>query len=124
MTALDDVSTEAFCYLTTRGRVTGDPHEIEIWFALRDSTVYLLAGGGRTADWVKNILAAPEVKVRVGSLEMSGHGRLVEDADEEAWARSALLDKYDPTYAGDLTGWSQNALPVAVDLIGAGTPWP
>ena len=23
-----------FCYLTTRGRVTGAPHEIEIWFAL------------------------------------------------------------------------------------------
>lgn len=116
MSSLGDVSTEAFCYLTTRGRVTGEPHEIEIWFAVRDPTVYLLAGGGRTADWVKNILAAPEVKVRVGSLEMNGHGRLVEDADEEAWARSALLDKYNPTYAGDLTGWSQSALPIAVDL--------
>lgn len=116
MTALDDVSTEAFCYLTTRGRVTGEPHETEIWFAARDSTVYMLAGGGRTADWVKNIVATPEVKVRVGSLEMSGSGRLVDAADEEAWARSALLDKYNPTYSGDLTGWSQSALPVAVDL--------
>lgn len=98
------------------GRVTGEPHEIEIWFAARESTVYLLSGGGRDADWVKNILVAPEVMVRVGSLETGGRGRLVEDADEEAWARAALLNKYNPTYGGDLTGWSQTALPVAVDL--------
>ena len=24
---------EQFCYLTTTGRVTGRPHEVEIWFA-------------------------------------------------------------------------------------------
>jgi hypothetical protein len=27
-----------------------DPHRIEIWFALEDATVYLLAGGGERAD--------------------------------------------------------------------------
>ena len=37
---------EDFCYLTTRGRVTGRPHEIEIWFAVDGDTVYLLSGGG------------------------------------------------------------------------------
>ena len=63
---LEGHEREAFCYLTTRGRVTGDPHEIEIWFAARDSTIYMLSGGGSSADWVKNILANPEVRVRVG----------------------------------------------------------
>jgi hypothetical protein len=32
-----DLADEEFCYLTTTGRVTGRPHEIEIWFALEDS---------------------------------------------------------------------------------------
>ena len=27
-----------FCYLTTTGRVTGEPHEIEIWFAVDGDT--------------------------------------------------------------------------------------
>ena len=35
---------EAFCYLTTVGRVTGRPHTIEIWFAREGSTVYMLSG--------------------------------------------------------------------------------
>ena len=28
------------CYLTTTGRITGRPHEIEIWFAVREATLY------------------------------------------------------------------------------------
>ena len=27
---------ESYCYLTTRGRVTGQPHTIEIWFGMPD----------------------------------------------------------------------------------------
>ena len=33
---------EDFCYLTTTGRVTGLPREIEIWFALQGATLYML----------------------------------------------------------------------------------
>src|SRR5215210_3089845 len=31
---LRGLAEENFCYLTTTGRITGRPHEIEIWFAL------------------------------------------------------------------------------------------
>src|SRR5919198_4125925 len=41
-----------YAYLTTTGRVTGRPHEIEIWFALHAGTVYVLSGGGDRSDWV------------------------------------------------------------------------
>lgn len=116
MIDLEAMAGEAFCYLTTRGRITGDPHEIEIWFAAKGSTIYMLSGGGTRSDWVKNILATPEVAVRIGEREFDGRGRMVEDPDEESWARAALLDKYNPTYSGDLTKWSQTALPVGVDV--------
>jgi deazaflavin-dependent oxidoreductase (nitroreductase family) len=116
---LGDLSNEAFCYLTTIGRVSGNPHEIEIWFASRGSTIYMLSGGGTRSDWVKNILSTPEVKVRIGALELGGTGRTVEDPDEDAWARAALLEKYNPTYSGDLTEWSRTALPIAVDIRGS-----
>jgi hypothetical protein len=32
---MDDDASQAFCYLTTTGRVSGRPHTIEIWFARR-----------------------------------------------------------------------------------------
>ena len=48
-----------FCYLTTRGRVTGEPHEIEIWFAIHGDTLYLLAGAGDRSDWVRNLRGRP-----------------------------------------------------------------
>jgi deazaflavin-dependent oxidoreductase (nitroreductase family) len=117
MIDVEAIAREAFCYLTTRGRITGDPHEIEIWFAASGSTIYMLSGGGRRSDWVKNVLATPEVKVRVGARDFEGRARVVEDAQEEAWVRSALLEKYNPSYGGDLTKWSQTALPIGVDLF-------
>src|SRR5688500_2310587 len=49
---LSGLADEPFCYVTTTGRVTGQPHTIEIWFAVRNRTLYLLAGGGHRADWV------------------------------------------------------------------------
>ena len=52
-----------FCYLTTTGRITGRPHEIEIWFAFppdpASTTLYLMAGGRERSDWVKNLLQNP-----------------------------------------------------------------
>ena len=35
-----------YCYLTTTGRHSGEPHRIEIWFALADGVAYLLSGSG------------------------------------------------------------------------------
>ena len=39
------METSAFCYLTTRGRRTGRPHTIEIWFVVIGASAYLMAGG-------------------------------------------------------------------------------
>ena len=61
---LESLAGQDFCYLSTTGRVTGRPHVIEIWFALNGSTLYMLAGAGTRADWVKNALRNPEVRVR------------------------------------------------------------
>ncbi len=114
-----ELANESFCYLTTIGRVTGEPHEIEIWFASRDDTIYMLSGGGDRSDWVRNIVANREVHVRIRDRQFQGRARLVEEPAEEEWAREALPTKYGSSYAGDLTPWSQTALPIAVDLLSA-----
>jgi deazaflavin-dependent oxidoreductase (nitroreductase family) len=106
-----------FCYLTTTGRVTGRPHTIEIWFALNGPTLYMLSGGGASADWVKNLKRTPEVTVRIKRVQFTGRGRVVEQAEEDALARRIVVAKYQPRDSDDLTGWGQTALPVAVDLL-------
>jgi deazaflavin-dependent oxidoreductase (nitroreductase family) len=107
---------EDFCYVTTTGRVTGNPHTIEIWFAAHDDSIYILAGGGHASDWVKNVKRRPSVPVRIGSATFKGHGRIVDAPDEDARARRLLLEKYGPRYSGDLDDWGRTALPIAIDL--------
>lgn len=110
------VDAEPFAYLTTTGRRSGRPHRIEIWFGLRGRTLYLLSGGGHGADWVANLRADPAVRIEVGELAADAVARLVADQEEDAVARRLLFEKYARSYSGDLTGWRERALPVAVDL--------
>ena len=51
VTKLQDFADENFCYLTTTGRVSGCPHTIKIWFALKGHTLYMLSHSLRTVEW-------------------------------------------------------------------------
>jgi F420H(2)-dependent quinone reductase len=53
-----------YLYLTTIGRVTGQPREIEIWFTEHVGHFDLVAER-KSANWVRNIQSQPRVKVRV-----------------------------------------------------------
>ena len=106
----------SFCYLTTVGRATGNPHEIEIWFALvpERRTLYMLAGNPNS-DWVKNLRKEPNVTVRISGETFPARSRIVESADEDELARDLLVEKYEQT-PGTLQNWRKRALPVALDL--------
>jgi len=120
MAALDpSLAAEDYCYVTTTGRVTGKPHTVEIWFALRDSTIYILAGGRYRADWVKNAMKQPDVRVRITNREFDGRARVVEEGAEDLMARRLLLEKYARSEDDDLDDWAITALPVAIDLAPA-----
>jgi len=113
---LAQLSGEEYCYLTTKGRVTGRPHEIEIWFGLHNSTLYLLSGSHRS-DWVRNLLKDPSVTVQISEHTFTGTARLVTDKEEEHRARYLLAEKYQEWEEGQtLSQWAQTALPIAIDL--------
>lgn len=114
-TNLQSLAAEEFCYLTTVGRVTGRPHEIEIWFAVENRILYMLSGGGDRSDWVKNMRRNPEVAIWIDGKTFEGRARVVENEDEDTLARRLLVEKYEHT-PGRLANWGRTALPVAVDL--------
>lgn len=109
------------CIVRTKGRSTGREHEIQIWFARRADTLYLLAGGGRSADWVRNLEANPVASVSLDGAWFAATGRVLDgraDAAEAETARALVFDKYQPRYDGSLEEWRVRALPVAIDLHG------
>jgi deazaflavin-dependent oxidoreductase (nitroreductase family) len=111
------LADQDYCYVTTTGRVTGKPHEVEIWFAMRGNTLYILSGGQDRSDWVRNAVKMPRVSVRIGDKRFEGEARIVRDGtDEDALARRLLLDKYTARSSGDLSDWGKSALPVAIEL--------
>lgn len=110
------LAKEEYCYLTTTGRVSGRPHEIEIWFGLQNGTLYLLSGSG-TSDWLKNLRKDPAVRVRIGKHIFAGTARLVSEKEEDRMARYLVAGKYhEMDDENTLDEWARTALPVAIDL--------
>lgn len=110
-------ANEEYCYLTTKGRVTGKPHLIEIWFGLDGTTLYMLSGGGKDSDWVKNLIAEPAVSIRIGKQNIPAIARLVTDKKEDTLARRMLAAKYYHWREGQpMEDWATTALPIAFDF--------
>jgi len=89
-------------YLTTIGRVTGQPREIEIWFAERCGRFYLVAER-ESANWVRNIQSQPRVRVR-GDSEFDAIARVVHN-DREPQLAAAVKALFDAKY-----GWSDGVI--------------
>jgi deazaflavin-dependent oxidoreductase (nitroreductase family) len=104
---------DQFLYLTTTGRKTGLPRQIEIWFVAATGRFYILAEHSHRTQWVKNIARNPRVRVRVGtrgSREFEATARALDpERDAEAWRTAQRLSqqKY---------GWG-DGLPVEITPV-------
>jgi deazaflavin-dependent oxidoreductase (nitroreductase family) len=91
-----NTSEPAYLYLTTTGRRSGLPREIEIWFTRHNGCYYVIAEYP-TSDWVQNLSAHPRAQLRVGDELFSATARTV-NADAEPELHSAVQqlsrDKY------------------------------
>jgi len=86
------LAEEAFVYVTTTGRKSGLPREIEIWFVVRGGAIYILAEHGCGAQWVMNVLEQPRVKVKLGSVSFEATARVLDAAtDADAWRKAQDL---------------------------------
>jgi len=117
MAPFERLANKDFCYLTTIGRKTGRPHTVEIWFARENGSLYLLSGGGDSADWVRNLRKSPAVRVSIGSRTVAAKARAITAPEEDALARRLLDEKYMGWKTGKpLSAWARNALPVKIAL--------
>ena len=108
---------DAVCHLQTTGRSSGRPRTIEIWFATDGARLYLLAGGRHGAHWVRNLIADPRVRVRIGGRTLEGTARVSEGTERESLARRLLAAKYQGWRDGaPLSSWAAGSLPVEISF--------
>ncbi|MGI9606459.1 MAG: nitroreductase/quinone reductase family protein [Acidimicrobiales bacterium] len=107
-----------FAYLTTRGRATGRPHRIEIWFVVIDGAVWVNSGGGETSDWVRNLMAHADLTLEIGSHSWPARGTLRPDLDDHP-ARKGLAARYQGWKPGTpLSAWATGSLLVEIRAVG------
>jgi deazaflavin-dependent oxidoreductase (nitroreductase family) len=102
------MSHESFLYLVTRGRKTGAPREIEIWYVELAGNFYIVSERREHAHWVRNLRVLADVSFSVGSRnDRESHvrrtparARVVDDATDPELTpqiRALMQQKY---------GWS------------------
>ena len=83
-----------FLYLTTTGRRSGQPREIEIWFTRHEHCYYVIAEHRDQANWVQNLRANPKVHIRVAGSSMEATARVTDAmAERTLWRRIQALSE-------------------------------
>ena len=91
--SLSDVADAKLVHLTTRGRRTGKPRTVEVWFANSDNVVYLSHEGDYT-DWMKNIQKDGTVNLEINGIRFEGEARIVSEGESFQKGKHALYLKY------------------------------
>jgi deazaflavin-dependent oxidoreductase (nitroreductase family) len=79
---------KAFALLETTGRRSGRPRQTPVGNGLVGDTFWLIAAHGRRADYVRNLLANPRVRVKVAGVWRTGSAVALPDDDTVARSRS------------------------------------
>ena len=87
-----------YLYLTTTGRKSGAPREIEIWFTQHNGRYYIISCLFERAHWVQNIIRHADVSFRVGEQSYRGGARIVDPSQEPetvSLVKELSEEKYD-----------------------------
>ena len=113
--SLKSVADKQVLKLTTVGRRTGLPREIEIWFVVWCERLYLFAETREAAGWVKNIRRNRKVTVHIGECRIDAAARVLDrHTDRKLWDQVAAI-------ANRKYGWG-DGLPVEVTPLSSCTP--
>jgi hypothetical protein len=89
--------------ITTRGRKSGKPHTVTIWFLVDGPKMYLATLDARR-DWVRNLGKTPDVLLDADGVRLRGRATAVTDPGVEAHVRELLAKKYWMAWIGSWFG--------------------
>lgn len=88
------MNNQQYLYVTTIGHITGNPHEVEIWYVDHGDCYYIVSEKWEKSHWVQNIRANPQVTVRVGQRIFEGTGAIAEGESIIAAVKAKMDAKY------------------------------
>lgn len=91
---LQALNRESLVQLTVRGRKSGKPHAVKIWFAIENGKVYVTSGRGLGAQWIKNLQKNPDVTLQIGTTKLQGTALWREGQSVRADIFPLFLRKY------------------------------
>ena len=103
LTRLGAVADRGTLRITTRGRKTGRPHTVTIWFVVDGRTILLGTLDARR-DWVRNLEKSPDVTLELEGLRLRGRATAIADAELERRIRDLLAQKYWMAWIGSWFG--------------------
>lgn len=111
----EDLRAEQELELETRGRRTGRPHRVTLWFAYDAPDIWLRADAN--ADWARNLDREPRCRIHVG--DRSAAARRVPVADHESALRAVVVlwrAKYGVDWVAD---WyvERGRLPIRLQIV-------
>jgi deazaflavin-dependent oxidoreductase (nitroreductase family) len=65
--------------LTTTGRKTGLPRTTPLQYEIVDSVIYVASARGKEADWFRNVIANPRVKVQIKDEQFEAEAEPITD---------------------------------------------
>ncbi len=102
--------------LVTRGRRSGKPHRVRVWFAIDGEDIWLRTD--RTADWYRNLDASGQCEVVLGARRATAERIPVPDADA---ALRRLVDVWRAKYGAEwVADWyvERGRVPVRLRITG------
>jgi deazaflavin-dependent oxidoreductase (nitroreductase family) len=90
---LRSVADKSTLVLTHRGRKTGRPYEVTIWFVVDGDRMYLPTAN-RKRQWPRNIQARPAVAMQIGGEKFTGRAAIIKDDAQRQHVTELLKRKY------------------------------
>ena len=90
-----ELATRRTVQLTTRGRKTGRPRTVTIWFVTVDPTsIFVQHAGRKPAQWYRNLLRNPAVQIDFGDGPIAAHAAPITDAGRVQEILHLIRKKY------------------------------
>ena len=115
-TEVSGVADGKYIYLTTIGRKTGNPHTVELWFAVAMGNIYLSHEGADT-DWMKNILTDNTVGFTINGHRFKGQAHIFREGAVFEIGKHALYRKYYGEASNDVVDdWFSESTVIEINI--------
>jgi hypothetical protein len=101
--------------LLVRGRVSGERRWTRLWFVTLGERFFVMAGEPDRSQWLRNVLAEPEVEVEVVGQKQAARATSANGGPDDPAVRVAFGEKYGTKY---LSRWIRESHIVAIDITG------